>query len=73
MIVNLLTLEQSFETCEMFRPASTGPVKAGRNVARVSKLRYKVSKVYTCCTSLLYTPGRRVYQSRISGPSGSDS
>ena len=51
MIVNLLTLEQTFKTCARFRPASTGPdhafrplVESGRNVTHVSKLRSKVNK-----------------------------
>ena len=39
MIVNLLKLEQSFET-----HATSKPVEASRNVAHVSKLHSKVSK-----------------------------
>ena len=41
LIVNLLTLARIFETCPMFRPAST---EAGRNIGHVSKIRSKVSK-----------------------------
>ena len=56
MIVNLRTLERSFEICATFRPAFTDldhrqppmhdprPVEAGRNLAHISKLPSNISK-----------------------------
>ena len=45
MIVNLLTLKQSFETCVTFRPASIGiDPFTGIRVAHVSILQSKVRK-----------------------------